>query len=544
MGRRLGGSAGPPPRWDPRLSGTSSAGWAPHEARRCVELEKFVCIHAHFYQPPRENPWLAEIEAQESALPYHDWNERITAECYSPNTASPILDARGEVERTVNNYSKISFNFGPTLLSWMEAHRPEVYGAIISTDKETRQSFSGHGSAIAQVYNHMIMPLASRRDKQTQVRWGIADFESRFWRRPEGMWLPETAVDLESLETLAEASIKFTLLSPHQAGRVRRIGEEGWSDVEGGRIDTRRPYLCTLPSGRSISVFFYDPLISHAVAFEGILHDGEGFARRLVAGFTDEEGAQLVNIATDGETYGHHHRHGNMALAYCLNNIGSSKPARLTNYGEFLEKSPPRFEVQIVENTSWSCAHGVERWRSDCGCSIQQAASSGQAWRRPLRDAMDWLRDELATLYETEASKYLLDPWRARDGYISVLLDHREGVADRFIAEHLKMGGLQGGAEPVIDLLEMQRYAMLMFTSCGWFWDDISGIETVQIMRYAARAMQLARASTGADLEPQFVRMIEAASSNDHRFLTGGGVYRMLVKPAVVEDLGRQRGAP
>jgi alpha-amylase/alpha-mannosidase (GH57 family) len=425
----------------------------------------------------------------------------------------------------------------------MEAHRPDVYGAIISTDRETRQSFSGHGSAIAQVYNHMIMPLASRRDKRTQVRWGIADFESRFWRRPEGMWLPETAVDLESLEALAEASIKFTLLSPHQAGRVRRIGEEGWSDVEGGRIDTRRPYLCRLPSGRSISIFFYDPLISHAVAFEGILHDGERFASRLVAGFTDEEGAQLVNIATDGETYGHHHRHGNMALAYCLDNIGSSKPARLTNYGEFLEKSPPRFEVQIVENTSWSCAHGVERWRSDCGCSLQQAAPSGQAWRRPLRDAMDWLRDELATLYESEASKYLLHPWKARDGYISVLLEHREGAADRFIAGHLKMGGLQGGAERVIDLLEMQRYAMLMFTSCGWFWDDISGIETVQIMRYAARAMQLARASTGVDLEPQFVRMIEAAPSNDPRFLTGGGVYLTMVKPAVVEDLRRQRGA-
>lgn len=506
-------------------------------------MDRFICIHAHFYQPPRENPWLGEVEAQESAHPYHDWNERITAECYSPNTASPILDARGEVERTVNNYSKISFNFGPTLLSWMETRHPEVYDAIIRADEETRRSFSGHGSAIAQVYNHMIMPLADRRDKQTQVRWGIADFESRFGRHPEGMWLPETAVDLESLETLAEASIKFTLLGPHQAARMRLIGEEEWSDVEGGRIDTRRPYLCRLPSGRRISIFFYDRAISHAVAFGGLLHNGEGFARRLEEGFADEEGAQLVNIATDGETYGHHHRYGNMALAYCLDYIGSSKPAKMTNYGEFLENSPPRFEVQIVENTSWSCPHGVERWRSNCGCSSTQLAESSQPWRQPLREALDWLRDELATLYETEASKYLLDPWKARDDYISVLLDRREGVANRFIAGHLKTACLEDRAGSVLDLLEMQRNAMLMFTSCGWFWDEVSRIETVQILRYAARAMQLARAATGANLEPQFVRMIEAAPSNDPRLLNGGRVYQILVKAAVAENVGRHQGA-
>jgi alpha-amylase/alpha-mannosidase (GH57 family) len=505
-------------------------------------MDRFICIHAHFYQPPRENPWLGQIEPQESALPFHDWNERITAECYSPNAASPILGAEGGVERIMNNYSKISFNFGPTLLSWMETHHPEAYGAIIHADKETRRNFSGHGSAIAQVYNHMIMPLADRRDKQTQVRWGIADFESRFGRHPEGMWLPETAVDIESLETLAEASIKFTLLGPHQAARARRIGQEGWSDVEGGRIDPRHPYICRLPSGRSINIFFYDRLISHAVAFEGLLHNGEGFARRLVEGFTDEEGAQLVNIATDGETYGHHHRYGNMALAYCLDYIGSKKPASLTNYGEFLEKSPARFEVQIIENTSWSCAHGVERWRSNCGCSSQQVSGPSQAWRRPLREAMDWLRNELAALYEDEASKYLLNPWKARDEYISVILDQREGSANRFVSRHLKTSRSKDRKTSALDLLEMERYGMLMFTSCGWFWDEVSRIETVQILRYAARAMQLARAVTGADLEPQFVRMIQAAPSNNPTFLNGGGVYRLLVKPAVVENVGRHKG--
>jgi alpha-amylase/alpha-mannosidase (GH57 family) len=433
----------------------------------------------------------------------------------------------------------MSFNFGPTLLSWMETHHPEVHGAIINADKDTRESFSGHGSAIAQVYNHMIMPLANARDKQTQVRWGIADFESRFRRHPEGMWLPETAVDLESLETLAEASVKFTLLGPHQAARVRRIGEEAWSDVEGGRIDTRIPYLCRLPSGRSIAVFFYDRAISHSVAFGGLLHSGEGFAKRLVDGFTDEKRVQLVNIATDGETYGHHHRYGNMALAYCLDYIETNKRARVTNYGEFLEKSRPRFEVQIVENTSWSCTHGVERWRSNCGCSPTQVAGSSQAWRRPLRDAMNWLRDKLAALYGTEASKYLLDPWKTRNEYITAILDQREGAADRFISGHLKTERLKDRARSGIDLLEMQRYAMLMFTSCGWFWDEVSRIETVQILRYAARAMQLARGATGADLEPEFVRMIEAAPSSNHQFLNGGGVYEMLVKPAVVENVGR-----
>jgi alpha-amylase/alpha-mannosidase (GH57 family) len=506
-------------------------------------MDRFVCIHAHFYQPPRENPWLAEVEAQESARPYHDWNERITAECYLPNTASPILDARGEVVRTLNNYSRISFNFGPTLLSWMETHHPEVSGAIVDAEMETRQCFSGHGSAIAQVYNHMILPLANKRDKRTQVIWGITDFETRFGRRPEGMWLPETAVDLESLEILAEAHIKFTILSPHQAARVRQNGEEEWSEVPAGRIDTRHPYLCRLPSGKSISIFFYDRLVSRDVAFGGLLENGESLARRLVGEFTQEEGPQLVNIATDGETYGHHHRHGDMALAYCLNTIESNKLARITNYGEFLEISPPQSEVQIFENTSWSCPHGLERWRSHCGCSSQYSGGWNQEWRRPLREAMDRLRDNLAALYETEASKHLVDHWMARDEYVSAVLDQREEVANQFIASHLKVGPLQGGVKSILDLLEMQRYAMLMFTSCGWFWDEISGIETVQVMRYAARAMQLANAATGIDLEPEFVRMIQAAPSNNHLFRNGAEVYQSLVRPAVVENARRHTSA-
>jgi alpha-amylase/alpha-mannosidase (GH57 family) len=502
-------------------------------------MERLICIHAHFYQPPRDNPWLGEVEAQESAKPYHDWNERITAECYSPNAGSPILDPRGDVVQSVNNYSKISFNFGPTLLSWMERHHPEVYGAIIQADEESRNNFSGHGSAIAQVYNHMIMPLADRKDKQTQVRWGIVDFESRFGRHPEGMWLPETALDLESLEILAENSIKFTILDPRQAGRVRRIGQEKWGGDEGGAIDTRQAYLCNLPSGRSISIFFYDGPISHDIAFGGLLDNGETFARRMLEGFAQEERTQLVSVATDGETYGHHHRFGDMALAYCLNHIESNELARLTNYGEYLEMAPPEFEVKVLDNTSWSCAHGIERWRSNCGCALQQQPKLSQEWRGPLRNALNWLKGSVDDIFEIKGSVYFFNPWKARDEYVHLILDQRKDVVDRFLAGHLRAGISKDGKVSVLDLMEMERYAMLMFNSCGWFWDEISRIETAQIMRYAARAIQLAYQSSGIDLEPEFLRLIEAAPSNDPQLKNGAGVYQVLVRSAVPQLAGR-----
>jgi len=234
-------------------------------------MDRYLCIHCHFYQPPRENPWLESIELQESAYPYHDWNERITAECYEPNAASRILTTDNRIIRIVNNYSRISFNVGPTLLSWMANRAPETYQAILDADRESQQRFSGHGSAIAQVYNHMIMPLANRRDKQTQVFWGIRDFESRFNRAPEGMWLAETAVDIETLEVLAANGIQFTILAPSQARHERRVTTTKFKNVEGGKIDPTRPYVCNLPSGRSINLFFYDGPISRAVAFEGLL---------------------------------------------------------------------------------------------------------------------------------------------------------------------------------------------------------------------------------------------------------------------------------
>ena len=449
-------------------------------------MERYICIHGHFYQPPRENPWLEDIEIQDSAYPYHDWNERITAECYAPNSASRNLDGEGRILDIVSNYSRISFNFGPTLLSWMEHSAPETYQAILEADKQSIDWRSGHGNALAQVYNHIIMPLASTRDRRTQILWGIRDFEYRFRRPPEGMWLAETAVDNETLDLLAEYGIKFTILAPRQAWRVRKIGTGKWKDVSGSRIDPSRAYLCRLPSGRTINLFFYDGPISQAVAFENLLKKGEDFAHRLLSGFSDQRTwPQLVHIATDGETYGHHQRFGDMALAYALNHIEGNGIARITNYGEYLEKHPPTHEVQIFENSSWSCVHGIERWRDDCGCNSGGHPGWNQAWRKPLREALDWLRERLSFIYENAASEYLKDPWEARDRYIGVILDRSKENVEKFFQAHSAKPLSHDEKILVLKLLEMQRHAMLMYTSCGWFFDELSGLETVQVIQYA-----------------------------------------------------------
>jgi len=501
-------------------------------------MDRYICIHCHFYQPPRENPWLEAVELQDSAYPYHDWNERITAECYAPNAASRILDGQGRITQIINNYGKISFNFGPTLLSWMEQAAPDTYQRILQADKDSQKRFGGHGSAIAQVYNHMILPLSSRRDKQTQVIWGIRDFERRFGRFPEGMWLAETAVDTETLEVLAEQGIKFTILAPHQAKAVRKKRGRNWLNVEGGNVDPTRAYVCHLPSGRSISLFFYDGPISRAVAFEKLLSSGENFASRLVGGFSDaRKWPQMMHIATDGETYGHHHPHGDMALAYALHHIESQNLAKITNYGEYLEKHPPEVEAQIVENTSWSCAHGVERWRSDCGCNSGMKPGWRQHWREPLRKALDWLRDELTELYEEKGRALLKDPWRARDVYVNVLLDRSPEGIDRFIAENAVRELLPDERTRALKLLEMQRHAMLMYTSCGWFFDELTGIETVQVIFYAGRALQLANDVFGQDFEPGFLDRLAHAKSNVPEYVDGANIYRKWIKPAILDLL-------
>lgn len=502
-------------------------------------MNRHVCIHGHFYQPPRENPWLEEVELQESALPYHDWNARITAECYARNGASRIMNSQGHIVEIVNNYSKISFNIGPTLMSWMEKEDPEAYRSILEADRLSRQRFSGHGSALAQVYNHIIMPLANSRDKRTQILWGIRDFEYRFGSRPEGMWLAETAVDLESLDIMAEQGIKFTILAPHQAKRAKRIDESReWNPDDANYIDLRRPYLCRLPSGRSIAIFFYDGPISRSVAFEGLLHSGESLARRIVGAFDlQAEENQLVHIATDGESYGHHHKFGDMALAYCLHYIEKNSLAKLTIYGEYLERNPPEYEVELVENTSWSCIHGIERWRDNCGCNSGANPSWNQEWRGPLRKSLDWLRDRAAVIYERELKGLVADYWAFRDSYIEVILDRSRYNVDRFLSQRVNKVLSPEEKNKVLRCLEIQRNALLMYTSCGWFFDDISGIETVQIIKYAARIIQLIRRVTGEDLELGFIELLGKAKSNVPQANNGARIYKSYVEPSIVDIL-------
>jgi alpha-amylase/alpha-mannosidase (GH57 family) len=537
--------------------------------------ERYVCIHGHFYQPPRENPWLGTVETQDSAAPYHDWNDRITAECYATNGASRIVDNRNEILRIQNNYARMSFNFGPTLLSWLAAQAPRTYRMILDADKRSQERFGGHGSAMAQVYNHIIMPLASTRDKVTQIRWGIADFVGRFGRKPEGMWLAETAVDTETLELLAEHGILFTVLAPSQCGAVRprlsgaaeeaaqgtwgvlstSAGNGDWSDFGGaghaawietpdGSVDSTRPYLVQLKTGRSIGVFFYDGPRSRAIAFEGLLNSGEGFARRLVSGFRDDlDRAQLVHVATDGESYGHHHKHGEMALSYALKYIEQQGLARLTNYGEYLAKFPPGFEARIVENSSWSCVHGVERWRSDCGCNGGHVGWN-QRWRGPLREALDWLRDTVGPLSERAASDLFKDVWAARDAYIDVVLRGVSAVDAFFAAHAAHKLGIEERVR-ALKLMELQRHTQLMYTSCGWFFDEISGIETVQIIAYASHVLQLAteifrhESLEHPSIEPiawedGFVERLRMAQSNLPEQGNGAEIYLRSVKTAQV----------
>ena len=490
---------------------------------------KYICIHGHFYQPPRENAWLEVIELQDSAHPYHDWNERITAECYEPNASSRILDADNVIKNIINNYSRISFNFGPTLLSWMESYAKETYDAILEADKQSMSNFGGHGSAVAQVYNHIIMPLANQRDKETQILWGIRDFESRFKRKPEGMWLAETAVDTESLELLAANDIKFTILAPRQAKAVRQIGTHDWTEVNDRSVNTKKVYQCNLPSGKSIALFFYDGDISQGIAFNGLLNDGNRFAERLInpLDFQDSE-AQLVHVATDGETYGHHHKHGEMALAFCLDFIEKDDRINLTNYAQFLSLNPPVDEAQIIENSSWSCVHGVERWRANCGCNSGKPGWH-QEWRKPLRDALDWLRESVSVIFEREAAKVVHDPWKARNEYIQVVLKRNDDNVSHFLDTHALP---DAHPNQILRIMEMQRHAMLMYTSCGWFFDEISGIETIQVMQYACRVIQLANQICNEDLELDFIKRLAEAPCNVPLYGTGDEVYKKLVLPS------------
>ncbi len=498
--------------------------------------KNYICIHSHFYQPPRENAWLEAIDYQESAAPYHDWNERITAECYKPNGQSRILDDYNRVIRLTNNYARMSFNFGPTLLSWMQENDPVAYSAILEGDRLSIGRFGGHGSAIAQGYNHIIMPLASRRDKETQIIWGIRDFEKHFKRKPEAMWLPETAVDLESLSLMADHGIKFVVLAPRQADAMRPVGQTQWEKATDDSVNTRQPYLVNLPNGKTIAAFFYDGALSQAVAFEGLLNNGEFFAKRLINSFHDGAKDQLLHIATDGESYGHHHRHGDMALAYAFDCIEKSNQVELINYGLYLEKFPPQHEVLIHENSSWSCIHGIERWRSDCGCNGGMGHNWSQKWRKPLREAVNFLGSELDLAYENFMQQQGIDPWAIRNAYINLILDRSDENRQEFLKSWIKDSPSETKCN-ILKALELQRNILLSYTSCAWFFDEISGTEGVQNLQYAARVIELAKEIFDLDLEDEFIKILAAAPSNIPEFGNGATVYKNLAKPSQIDFL-------
>ncbi len=478
---------------------------------------KYAVVHGHFYQPPRENPFTGQVPRQPSAAPEHDWNARVHRECYAPNARAVILGPDGQPADAVNNYERISFNFGPTLLRWMEDFDPATYARILEADVVSRARCGGHGNALAQAYNHRILPLASRRDKDTQVKWGVRDFESRFGRAPEGLWLAETAVDTETLESLAEHGLRFTVLAPHQAA---------WD------VDPTRPYLIRLPSGRSIALFFYDGPASRAVAFERLLDDGVVFKQRLSELLNGEGDGKprLAHIATDGESYGHHHKHGEMALAYALRAFEEDKEWKLSNYGEFLEIAGATEEaaegrpVKLVEPSSWSCAHGVERWRSDCGCASGLHPGWTQAWRAPLREALQALKERADRVFEIEAAAFVEDPWKLRDESIEWILKPRSLLPQEERLSSLDRVRLRS-------LLELQKNAEFMLTSCAWFFDDVAGLEVRQNLRYADRVLEILAGIGAADAEASFLEVLSRAPSNDPAEGDGRKVFLEWVRP-------------
>jgi hypothetical protein len=474
-----------------------------------------VVIHGHFYQPPREDPWLDQIPRQSSAHPFHDWNERIERECYRAVAAARIPGEEGRIVKILNTLELISFNFGPTLMEWLEREAPETYAAILRADESSRARLGGHGNAMAMPYHHPILPLASRRDKVTEVRWGLADFRQRFGREAEGMWLPETAVDGETLDVLASEGVRFTVVAPHQ---VKPVPEAGL------------PCLYRTAAGRAIALFVYDGDLSHDVAFGTLLKDASLWASRILAhaprGMRD-----LAAMATDGETFGHHHRFGEMALAAVLDGLLRGKEVRVENFASFLARNPPTTEVELEEPSSWSCTHGVERWRSDCGCKMDPKKESQQEWRAPLRDAMDWLASELDRVFEREASAFFQDPWVARDAYGAVLGADEDGLTS-FVRDYGARALNDAEVVRALELLELERSALRLFTSCGWFFDDIAGIESLQILRYAAHALELA-GPEGPQLEEGLKERLAPALSNDPAEGNGTRIYEQRVKPPI-----------
>ncbi|MGL5722291.1 MAG: DUF3536 domain-containing protein [Brevinema sp.] len=481
-------------------------------------MNNYFILHGHFYQPPRENPWTGFIDRQISAAPFADWNVRIHKECYAACGYAPVMDG-GRVSSIVNCYEYFSFNFGPTLFEWMDVHTPDTIRRIIDGDRISAARNRGHGNAIAQVYNHMIMPLASVRDQYTQVIWGLEDFKRRFGRASEGIWLGETAINQQTAEVLVDNGVKFVILSPFQAQSYVNNGTT--IDVEGGRVPTGQAYKLPTKNG-PLAVFFYDGPMASGISFGDLLKDSNNLAGAVRSAFAGQYGdVRLVHTATDGEAYGHHKAFGNMALARLIEqNSRSPQPEfQFTNYGAFLEENPPQFECSLIPGnnnlgSSWSCAHGVGRWREDCSCHTGGLDSWNQKWRTPLRDAFDFLRDSISEAAEKALSPLISDVWGARNAYFQPYTLKTEESINEFLSTWQKHPLSDEERRQVLLMMEGLRFSMLMYTSCGWFFSDISGIETIQDLLYAQRAYECFEPYMDKSVYDKYLSILDEGKSN------------------------------
>ncbi len=487
-------------------------------------------IHGHFYQPPREDPWIDIIEDQPSSLPYKNWNERIAKECYGPNCYSRILDNKGKIFDIINNYQYISFNFGPTLLSWLEKEEKEIYNLIIQADRFSIEMHNGHGNAIAQVYNHVIMPLQNLEDQKTQIIWGLKDFNKRFNRKSEGIWLAETAVNYETIDLLIEFGIKYIILSPEQAKGFKKIDEEKWTDVHHGGINSKRVYKIVRNHGE-IAVFYYDKEISTAISFQHLLYDANNFAQRIINNRKEND---LIVIASDGEVYGHHEPFGDMCLAKLIKEYYLDKNIiNLLNFGEYLELFPPKYETILYlgddgQGSSWSCIHGVGRWYKDCGCNTGGKAGWNQKWRTPLREAFDEVKKSVDEYFIQEVSRYIRNPWDLRNSYIDFILNKHNFNNMEFMNKQFNIKINKKETSYILSLLEMQKNSMFMYTSCGWFFSELSGIETIQNIKYAYRAIMLMGLAKDNVLK-KFEQKLESAISNMKEYKNGRWILENMI---------------
>ncbi len=493
-------------------------------------MKNYLIIHGHFYQPPREDPETGVIPLQPSAAPYHDWNCRITKECYGANSASRILNGYGEITDIVNNYRYMSFNFGPTLLDWLEVHSPNVYSSILQGDRDSILSNGGHGNAIAQGYNHTILPLDTREDAEIQILWGLENFRRHFGRESEGIWLPETAVNTRTIDLLIDRNISFIILSPWQVEGVREKGEKKWKPLGNTPVPSHRSYYIRGTSG-SVAAFFYNPELASGISFGHYLHSADTLYEKLLELYVPDDDSRLLHTATDGEIYGHHEPFGDMCLASLIRKVHAEEHFTISNYGAYLESFPPQTEALLREGeekrgTSWSCVHGVSRWYKDCGCTTGGEPEWNQKWRTPLRDAFSFLSSTLVTQYKEQMQRITeSDP-------MSILRDYGSVCNGELSPTDFALRYIPGNDHPArthfLALLEGQRYRLYMFTSCGWFFSEISGLEPVQNMQYALRAINLYREYLLPEDVEKFLQILNQAESNLKEKGTGKDIFLAL----------------